>query len=227
MLILFDIDGTLLRTQGAGRLAMADAGRELFGQGFTLDGVDIAGRLDPLIFADALAACELGEADDHQDTFRSVYGRCLETRFAQDATATLLPGVASLVGELTDREVTLGLLTGNYPETGRLKIAHAGLDPDVFSIGAWGCDGSHRRDLPPVALARYEASSGRSVSSGQVVIIGDTPHDVDCAAANGCRCLAVATGSYQTADLEAAGADRVVEDLSDTPSVLQWILHAS
>ncbi len=121
-------------------------------------------------------------------------------------------------------ELTLGVLTGNYPETGRLKLEAAGLDTAWFPVAAWGSDAASRRDLPPLAMRRHETLTGRRLEPGHVVVIGDTPHDVDCARASGCRSLAVATGPYRADDLVASGADLVVEDLSGTESLVKWIL---
>ncbi|MHC4947282.1 MAG: HAD family hydrolase [Planctomycetota bacterium] len=225
MLVLFDIDGTLLLTRRAGLLAMRDAARELFGADFTFDGIDTAGRLDPLIWAEAAAANGVDDAAAQHDRFRATYARRLEARLDDDPTAELLPGVADLVATLGAVDgVTLGLLTGNYPETGRLKISSAGLDPDVFEVAAWGVDGGHRRDLPPVAVERYRRHVGDPPRS--IVIIGDTPHDVDCAHANDCLSIAVATGRFERAELEACAPDLTLDDLAEHETVAAWIRRA-
>lgn len=224
MLILFDIDGTLLRTAGAGAKAMVDAGRELFGDHFTLDGIPISGRLDPLIWRDAAALADIADAHLLHDRFRETYGRKLRERLDTNPTAELYPGVREFIEELqTHRDIALGVLTGNYPETGRLKIERAGLDPDIFTIDAWGCDGSHRRDLPGVALAKCEARLGRLIASHETTIIGDTPHDIDCAKHHGCRSIGVATGEFERTELEQCGADLAVENLTDVEMLMDWL----
>jgi phosphoglycolate phosphatase-like HAD superfamily hydrolase len=213
MLILFDIDGTLLLTQGAGIKAMRDAGRELYGQGTLIwqDLVRINGIAD--------------EVADH-DVFRNAYGRHLGSRLERERSAKLLPGVEDLVHQLNRTpQLTLGLLTGNYPETGRMKIKHAGLDPDVFAIAAWGCEGTCRRDLPPIAMERHRERAGAATACDRVVIIGDTPHDIDCAKAHGCRSIGVATGMFTVDSLRLAGADLAVNDLSDTGAITSWMLN--
>jgi phosphoglycolate phosphatase-like HAD superfamily hydrolase len=227
MLVLFDIDGTLLVTERAGVHGMQDAGRELFGPQFTFDGVEFAGRLDPLIWLELAARNGVEDSAVHHERFRAAYARHLQRRLKERPTARLLPGVAGLVDHLrAERDVTLGLLTGNYPETGRLKIACAGLDVEVFKIAAWGCDGATRRDLPPVAIRAHERALGRSIPREQVVVIGDTPHDIDCAHHNGCRALGVATGVFSAASLREAGADLAVADLADAEAILGWIMKS-
>jgi phosphoglycolate phosphatase len=226
MLVLFDVDGTLLLTHRAGLLAMQDAGRELFGESFTFEGVEFAGRLDPLIWSSVAEQNGIADTPEHHERFRATYGECLRRRLDADPTAELLPGVAALVDRLHRRDdVTLGLLTGNYPETGRLKIERAGLDPAIFVIRAWGDDGRHRRDLPAVAIRRYQQRIGRPVEPHRTIIIGDTPHDIDCAHANGCRAIGVATGPvYTIDDLRSHDPELAVEDLSDTDRLVDWIL---
>jgi len=224
MLILFDIDGTLLLTRGQGMLAMQDAGRELVGPHFSIDGADYSGRLDPLIWRQLCEINGVADADGLHDAFRAAYLANLKQRFDDGAAVEILPGVAELIGGLqAEDEITLGLVTGNYPETGQLKIETGGLDFEVFTVFGWGSDGDHRRDLPRVAIERYEATNGGRIDRERVVIIGDTPHDVDCARHNGCRSLAVATGRFALDDLREHRPDHAVESLADTAAVLDWL----
>jgi len=225
MLVLFDIDGTLLLSRGASMQCFRAAGRELFAREFETGGTNFSGGLDPLIWR---AMCErngVPDPDAHHAAFRSAYGRLLAARLAEGGVAYALPGVTALLDALSQIEsrVTVGLLTGNYPETGCLKLAAAGLDVERFAVAAWGTDGGHRRDLLPVALARHAVRTGRRLAAERVVIVGDTPHDVDCAAAHGARSLAVATGLHPIAELQAAGATLALPDLSDTARVVGWL----
>ncbi|MCA9286880.1 MAG: HAD hydrolase-like protein [Phycisphaerales bacterium] len=225
MLVLFDIDGTMLLTERAGVAAMLDAGRELFGTAFSFDGIEVAGRLDALIWSDLARRNNIDATEANHARFRATYGTHLARKLRDTHRATPLPGVVDLIDRMASSAgVTLGLLTGNYPETGREKIRSAGIDPDRFGVAAWGIDGPTRRDLPPVAMSRCQVLSGRAVRPEQVVIIGDTPHDVDCARHHGCRCLAVATGAFTVAELDAAGATRTVESLAATDDLASWIL---
>ena len=203
---------------------MHDASRELYGEAFTFEGVEIAGRIDPQIWRDVARVNGIDDAD--HDRFRATYAEHLARRLKLDNTVTLLPGVVPLLEALGSIDgLTLGLLTGNYPETGKLKIAAAGLDLGVFEVAVWGCDGESRRDLPGVAMDRHEAATGSRLDPVQVVIIGDTPHDVDCARAHGCRVLAVATGPTPREKLVASEPDLLADDLSRTQEIVSWILE--
>ena len=146
MLILFDIDGTLLVTERAGTQSMLAAARELFGDHFTFDGVAVGGRLDPLIWADVARANGIEDPAAHHDRFRAAYLRHFQERLAGNPTVTALPGVTQLIEALLqETDACLGLLTGNYPETGRLKIEAAGLALDSFAVAVLGVYGAHRR----------------------------------------------------------------------------------
>jgi phosphoglycolate phosphatase len=230
MLLLFDIDATLLKTSGVGILAMVDAGRELFGPTFTSEGVETAGRLDPLIIVDMLRVSGLTATPDAVAAVREGYRRHLIGRLATPGAAYALPGVHDLLDALAQHagRATIGLLTGNYSETGKLKLAACGIDESRFPIQVWGDDSPHdppaRDHLPPVGLRRYREHFARTLHPAQATIIGDTPHDVRCAKAHGLRSLAVATGPYSPDELAAAGADRVVESLRDADDLVRWLV---
>ncbi|MEQ8850641.1 MAG: HAD family hydrolase [Phycisphaerales bacterium] len=230
MLMLFDVDGTLVTTSGVGIEAMRLAGRELFGDHFDAHAVEYAGRLDPLIITDLLRTHELPHGPDEIDVFRGAYRTHLTTLLDGRKCGRPCPGVPELLNALDAiSDVTLGLLTGNYPDTGAIKLRACGIDPDRFTIAVWGMDSPHdppdRTHLPPIGIARYEAIHGQPPRGA--VIIGDTPHDIRCAAANDCRSLGVATGKYSVAELNESGADLALEDLSDTDAVLKWMLNAA
>ncbi len=223
MLILFDIDGTLLKSQRAGITAFIQALAEMSGRAIDYEGRRFAGSMDPLIWRSLCAENGLSGIDEGE--FRVRYRRLLEQRLAT-GIARALPGVIALLDALRDHvEVTVGVMTGNYSDTGRMKLAAVGIAPERFAVGAWGEDGAHRRELPLVALARCRDHVARTYRPADVIVIGDTPHDVDCASANGCRSLAVATGPFVPDELRAAGADHVVEDLADTESLLRWFFE--
>lgn len=227
MLILFDIDGTLLRTHGAGLRAMSRALSDLHGPhasgAYGLDGIDTSGRLDSHIWRDLSRKHEVAHDEETHGRFQERYHHHLSEGFAGDSVSEALPGAIALVERLhPEPTATLGLLTGNYQSTGRLKVAAAGFDPDRFVINAFADDGPDRRSLPPVAMARFEHRHGRPIAAAEVLIIGDTPHDVDCAKAHGCACLGVTTGRHPAEELD--GADRVVDGLDDVEEIAAWIL---
>jgi phosphoglycolate phosphatase-like HAD superfamily hydrolase len=231
MLILFDIDATLLTTTRAGIKAMGSAGRELYGPAFDEHAVEYSGRLDPLIIRDLLTVHGHPAHEAAMDAFRAGYRKHLGALLEDRSLARPCPGVMALLDAIpATREITLGLLTGNFPETGGMKLRAAGIDPDRFKVAAWGCDSPHsppaRDHLPPVAMDRQAARTGRRPDPRSVVIIGDTPHDVACARAHGLRSLAVATGLFSVAQLEASGADRTVATLEDTSDIVSWLVGA-
>lgn len=227
-LVLFDIDSTLIDTSRSGMLAMEDAGRELYGPAFASDGVDYAGRLDPLIVHDLLVRAGVEPTERAHAEFRACYRVHLGRRLSAPGVGRTLPGIDALLAELRGMgRPSIGVLTGNYRETGSLKLEACGIDPAWFEVQVWGDDSPHRparrEHLPPVGMKRFEACFGRAISGADVTIVGDTVHDVSCAKENGCRVLGVATGKYGTDALEAAGADLVLKDLSETARVLDFL----
>ncbi|MBL9141778.1 MAG: haloacid dehalogenase-like hydrolase [Phycisphaerae bacterium] len=225
MLVLFDIDGTLLTSLRAGLGAMTSTIEELHGVQPDFEGVEIHGRLDRLIWRDLAAKHRLPASEEDHATFKRTYTRHLNERLSAANTAVALPGTVALVDAVRATPgVTIGLLTGNYEATGRLKVKFAGFDPDVFVVNAWGDEGPDRRSLVPVAHERYHQRNGSRVAPERVVILGDTPADVDCAKAHGARVLAVATGGFTAQALAATDADLVVPDLADTAAITRWIV---
>lgn len=229
MLILFDIDATLINTSRSGILALEDAGRELFGPSFTVEKTEFAGRLDPLIISDLLLHNQVPDSPASREALRAGYRRNIEARLKIPGVGRALPGVHDLLAALTPHtHVTLGLLTGNFSDTGEIKLRACGIDPSRFAISVWGDHSPHtppsRDHLPPLALAAYQRRHGAALDAHRATIIGDTPYDVRCALASGMRCLAVATGSYTVDQLERAGAHRTVPDLSETDDILRWLL---
>lgn len=229
MLILFDVDATLISTSGSGMKAMLDAGRELFGPEFSVDGIEFAGRLDPLIISEMFARHAVASTPEMWEVYRQTYARHLRSRLADRATvARALPGVMPLLAALEGLpQVGLGVLTGNFRETGSLKLRACGIDPDRFHLHVWGDESTSvppkRDDLPGVAIRRYLERFGRGVDAERVVVIGDTPHDVRCAKAHRCRSLAVATGSFTLEALRGCEPTHAVADLSETDAIVEWL----
>jgi phosphoglycolate phosphatase len=221
-LILFDIDGTLVRTADAGRRALSRAFEELFAVTDALDGVRLAGRTDSWIVADVAARRNL-QCDVHTvERLRSAYLRYLPTELDEPGSRKgVMPGVRALLETLSARDdAYVALLTGNFEEGARIKLEHFDLWR-YFRCGAFGDNTTERNELLPRALARVQACDGPAVDPGAVVIVGDTPLDVAVAVAGGARSVAVATGDCDVTTLRASGADVVLNDLGDVPAVLE------
>ena len=227
-LILFDIDGTLLWTNGAGRRAIHRALLDEMGTAGPIDGYRFDGKTDPQIVRELL---ELAGHPEYQsdDRITAVCRRYVDLLTAELAkptqTTRIYPGITDLLAALepyeADGRALVGLLTGNVESGATLKLRSAGLDPGRFVVGAFGSDSHRRSELPAVAAGRAARRTGRRFSGADIVIVGDTPDDVACGRPMGARTVAVATGFYDTTALRAAGATHVFENLSDTDAVLQ------
>ena len=226
-LVLFDIDGTILLTAGAGGRAIVAAIKEEVGHTTALQQVRFDGKTDPQIVTELLEAA--GHPGPHEPgriaALCARYVDLLQRELKQQTgKTTLMPGVQSLLDRLEQEDgVVLGLLTGNMAEGAALKLRSGGLDPDRFRVGAYGSDSANRPELPPIAAQRAEPYFGRVPSGDEVVIIGDTPADVACGACIDARAVAVATGAYSVADLLACGPHAAFENLCDTDRVLEAI----
>jgi phosphoglycolate phosphatase len=227
-LVLFDIDGTILLTGGAGRRAITMALHEAVGPVDSFQHVRFDGKTDPQIVSELLDAA--GHAGPHDaariEALCQRYITLLERELQEPVTdAALMPGVHPLLDALEARhDVVLGLLTGNVARGAALKLRAVGLDPARFEVGAYGSDSAHRPELPAIAAERACRHFGRVPSGHEVVIIGDTPADVACGVPIGARAIAVATGGYTESDLAACQPWAVFPDLSDTERVLAAIL---
>jgi phosphoglycolate phosphatase len=223
-LLLFDIDGTLVLTGGAGARAMDRAFEELFGVPNGFGRTPMPGRTDSWILDATLAAHGIPKDDPRVPRFHDIYLRHLAPAVEEPSPRKgVMPGVRPLLDELSTRtDVYLALLTGNYEAAARVKLEHFDLWR-YFRCGAFGDAAPERNGLLAKAIARVAACGGPVVAPKDAVIVGDTPLDVAVAVTGGARCIAVATGSSSAADLRAAGADVVFEDLSDTRGVIAAI----
>jgi phosphoglycolate phosphatase-like HAD superfamily hydrolase len=226
-LVLFDIDGTILRSAGAGRRAITAALAAEIGDARGFERVRFDGKTDPQIVAELLeAAGHSGPHDERRvEAVCERYVALLEDELASATGMQLLPGFPAIFDRLeATAGVVLGLLTGNLERGARLKLTAVGVDPERFRVGAYGSDSGHRPDLPAIAADRAAPLFGRAPTGAEVVIIGDTPADVACGSGIGARAVAVATGSYGIAELAASGAHVVFRDLGDTDAALAAIL---
>ena len=224
---LFDIDGTLLNTGGAGQAAMEAAMREQFGERKPIAGISYAGRTDRGIIQDIFRFYDLELSEVARSQFIAAYLQHLPGELHR-RPGLVLPGVVELLSHLHKRDdVTLGLLTGNLLEGARRKLQHHSLDDYFdFALGAFGDEHINRDDVARVALSvlSKHAPLVDRLSLERVWVIGDTPADIRCARAIGAKALAVATGIYSKCDLEAAQPDRLVENFRDAEAVLDlWL----
>ena len=219
MLILFDIDGTILNSEGVGIRSIEQAAGQIFGKSCSLDGIQVGGRLDPLIWEDVCEKYGKENSEVLHEKFRRIYIEILKVN-VETCTVQVLPGVQQLLKACNALDnVTMGLVTGNYQETGLMKLVAAGIDTTMFVANAWGTDGATRMNLPPAAIAQH-------VKDEAVVLIGDTVHDVTSGQSAGCKVIAVCTGSHDCVTLSASKPDLLLEDLSDTEAVLHWIFNS-
>ena len=226
---LFDIDGTLVWTHGAGRRAMERALAAVFGTSGPQDH-RYDGKTDMQIVRESMRIAGIGDdvIDAGMAEVCALYLGELERELAgADHGAMLLPGVTGVLDALGARDdVVLGLLTGNLVAGAERKLRAVGLAPERFVVGAYGSDHEHRPELPAIAQARASALLGRAVPGMACVIIGDTPSDVACGRNIGARAIAVATGHYDVAALAACGPEAVFADLTDTEAVVRAIVDA-
>lgn len=226
-LVLFDVDGTLINTRGAGRAAMITSMRAVYSETGPIDSFDFHGKTDPEIVRGLLRAA--GRSDEVVEQGLA----CLWERYYQELESELaarngkmftLTGVVDLLDRLeADARFRMGLVTGNMERGARHKLAACGL-ADRFLFGAFGSDSERREDLPPIARDRAESALGMAFRIEDAVVVGDTPQDIRCARASGAHVLAVATGRHTTEDLAAHAPDAVLEDLADTDEVMRILL---
>ena len=226
-LVLFDIDGTILWSDGAGRRAMEGALTQVFGTpGAPTYRYD--GKTDRQIVRELMQQEGRDDAsiDTHMDTLLAEYVERLHGELGAGAGACrLIDGVAELLDVLERRDdVILGLLTGNLQRGAAAKLAAAGIDIGRFRVNAFGSDHEHRPELPALAQRRAEALLGVRVAGRDVIVIGDTPSDIACGRSIGARAIGVATGRYSVAELAEHAPAAVFENLTDTEAVLAAIL---
>ncbi len=220
MLFLFDIDGTLVATGGAGLRALDRAFAEIHGVADGMRGIAADGKTDPLIVEEMYhARLSRAPADGEYERLIGRYLEHLAEEVAQTARYCVFPGVEAALDLLAARGATLGLATGNVERGAAIKLARGDLWRR-FAFGGYGSDASNRATLVARAIARGEAHAGRQFAREEVVVVGDTPRDVAAAHANGAVAWAVATGPHATGALRAGGAEVVMETLEELPGYL-------
>lgn len=215
MLILFDIDGTLLHGSGCGRSATRAALIEVFGTPTGIDQHKFGGKTDWQTLIELLEVEGIDRATiaERLPAFEQSLARHMA-----DAVRVFdvhpLPGALEAVQRVRQRDDLLtGIVTGNMRATAPIKLRAAGFDPEWFAVGAYGNEAIDRNDLPPLALERAMRHSGRAYTPDEVWIIGDTVADVACARALGARCIAVTTGFSTRAELASCEPDYLIDSL--------------
>ena len=225
-LILFDIDGTLLLSGRAGLRAMTRSFEATFGVRDAFAGENFSGRTDSYLVSKALQLHGLPDTPEAHERFRQTYIPLLAEEIEQPGSGHkgLMPGARELLEALGDHDhLHLALLTGNYRDAAEVKLQHFEIW-EFFEWGAFSDDSADRNALVPVARRRAETYDIPGEAIERVIVIGDTPHDIECARVAGAKSIAVATGGFTIEQLRDAGADQVLQDLSDTRQVLELLL---
>jgi phosphoglycolate phosphatase-like HAD superfamily hydrolase len=225
--VCFDIDGTLIWTDGAGRRAIHRALLEILGTAGPIETFRFDGRTDGEIVTRLAEAAGLRPDAALVAGVLDRYLAVLEQELARPGhRTTVLPGVMQILDALEARpDCLLGLVTGNIVTGARLKLRSGGIDPARFRVGAFGTDSHVRQELPAIAQRRSGELLGRPVPGRDLVIIGDTPADVECGRLIGARAIGVGTAAYAPEQLIAAGADAAFSDLSDVDAAMEAILR--
>ena len=220
-LVLFDIDGTLIDSGGAGVRSLDLALKDLFSIENGFHGISMAGKTDTQIIKEGIMKHGLS-ANGTIDAVIKAYLNYLRREINNDRKH-VKPGIYEVLEELKPlQDLGLGLLTGNIEEGARIKLEPFRLN-EYFPAGAFGSDDEDRNNLLPIAVKRFEELFQQKIEADNCIIVGDTPRDVECAHIYGAMCIAVATGPYSYDDLIEAGADYVVDDLSDQKSLLHFL----
>lgn len=219
---LFDIDGTLLNSGGAGQHAMEQALLETFGVTGPYTDIQAAGRTDRAITSDLFDHHQLEKSDENWSRFQACYLSCLPNSLTTQ-NGRILPGIIEILEQLSgDESVAMGLLTGNLQAGADVKLRHYGLDHH-FAFGGYGDHNRNRDDVAHLALKEACQHLDRDVSGENVWVIGDTPSDVTCGRAIGARTMAVATGIYDSDVLKEAQPDILFEDFTDVAAVVECL----
>jgi len=214
---LFDIDGTLLRVSRTGGQIVRDVIGKLIGRPIVTDGIRFSGRTDYPIIREVLIASGLGEGEAEEvlpDIVAAYEEKALG--ILSDGRVNLLPGARELLEMLSVREdVALGLLTGNIESLAYAKLRACSVDHH-FTFGAFGSDCEDRYELPSIAVGRAFEETGRRFEGKDVVIIGDTEHDIMCGRSIGVYAVAVATGHFDRGFLGSYKPDLLLDDLTES-----------
>jgi phosphoglycolate phosphatase-like HAD superfamily hydrolase len=214
---LFDIDGTLIASGGAGKAALEAALAEEFGITRVIDKLELSGRTDRAIIVDLFRLHVIDDSPENHERLREAYLRQLP-RYLH--AGRVLPGVVALLDRLAERsDVAMGLLTGNVRAGAKVKLGYFGLF-DYFAFGGFGDHHLDRDDVARDAWTEVRRRFNGEVQPDRIWVIGDTPLDIRCARAIGARAVAVATGWHSVAELAEHQPDLLLNDLADPAALL-------
>ncbi|HEY9682009.1 MAG TPA: HAD family hydrolase [Oculatellaceae cyanobacterium] len=220
-LVLFDIDETMISSDGAGRRAFARVLKREYGISEEIGQISMSGKTDPQILKEIFEYVQKGHLHTKEtlQEFYQHYLEALKEEVAASTTYIIHAGIPTLLARLAlDESAYLGLVTGNIEPGARLKLDRVCLN-DYFPIGAYGSDSANRLDLPAIAVERANEHYEQDFNKDEVVIVGDSVNDILCAKHYGAKCIAVNTGKTPRADLEAYKPEYLFADLSQTDDV--------
>ena len=225
-LVLFDIDGTLMITKGASSRCMKRAGEIVFGPSFEWHQLT-AGKLDQQIFTQLAKDNGIEPTPEQALRYEAAYLDALEKELTErQHDIVIMPGIEAMIEKLHTRsiergDVMLGVLTGNFRRATEIKLTLSGLGLERFNVIVCAEDGDSRDELPQVALQRAKSHAGQAIDPANTFILGDTPRDIQCAKANGCIPISVATGRYSIQQLREAEGETVFHSFADVDAVLK------
>ncbi|MBA3650498.1 MAG: HAD family hydrolase [Chthoniobacterales bacterium] len=218
-LLLFDIDGTLIDSGGAGIQSLKDVLQQQFGISDDLRGVEVAGKTDTGIVHQILRKMRIPVEDETTKAFLDLYLEFLAKELPL-RDGRVLPGVPELLQRLRERpQNVLALLTGNLERGAKLKLSHYGIW-DFFEFGAFADDHHDRNELGPFAQRRAREKHAIDFAAAEIDVIGDTPHDIACGKAIGARTIAVATGTFSRVQLAEHQPDKILDDFAEVESII-------
>jgi len=220
--LFFDIDGTLLRSGGAGKRSMEKALIKIYGIENGFRGIEMMGRTDPSILRSVLTNHGLEWEENVIEKYKEAYFKFLRDEIdVPNSEKRLCPGIRELLERLSRKsDIFIGLLTGNWKTSGYLKLRHFKIDT-YFKTGAFADDSEIREELVPIAIERIERQIGHKINKSQIYVIGDTPKDIRSARPHGVKTVGVATGIHSLEELREEGPDYLFEDFSEVDNVIR------
>ncbi len=223
--VLFDIDGTILKCNGAGKQSLLEATEQIFNTTGNMQQLNFQGKTDMWILHQSLLQFGISEKDiQHNiEKLKKTYFNLLKSNL-QNSNAHLLKGIKEIIETMHNQpKIKLGLLTGNFETSAFIKIGYFNLQ-DYFQFGAFGDDSEDRNNLPEVARQKFKSITRDEIDFSDIVIIGDTIHDIACAQHVNAKSIAVATGWTPKQKLENHKPDLCLDDLSNIDKIINFIL---